>query len=361
MSQKTHLTLGAIAVAGVVVALVTYAITIVGAVIAMLFTPLGSDLLSVSVQLPIGAFFFLSLPSSIRSNLFVFSAGFIAVFILCFIAAIRNENGVAWGLKQLRQGSLPVGLPNWLAIMPLVSSSLLSIVILITLLLSAGGVSSGGLPLPTTPSEVALDFGGIIYAPIREEMAIRITFIGFFVWVRAGWNARIQSKRSEGSMERRISKTRLFISSFYSPEKSKAMVGVPRVATHGWRGVHWSEWILLIFTSVIFGLLHILSNVGWEAGKAVTAGLSGFALGLVYLTYGAYANILLHWFFNFYVYIFSLSVYSGALLLFADTMDVIIFLLSIFLGVLGIVMAIVWVNDRPQKSQPTYTTGATFG
>lgn len=359
-------------VAGVVLALVTYAISIITGIIAIMFTPFRDILSSVTGHLRPGAFLILDWPVLITANLLFFCYSFIAIFILCFWLAARNENGVIWGLRSIRQGSRPVGLPNWLAIMPLITCSLLLIVLVVTVSLSFGGVRSGNLPQPCPtdqagdclrlPSDVARLFAGIIYAPISEEMAFRITVLGVLVGFRMIWNS--------AKIPRPLSRNVLlagkgFLFALYSPERAKALMGLPRVASSGWRGVHWTEWTLLILTSILFGLAHILYGAGWEAGKVLTAGLSGFALGLVYLTYGFFANVLVHWFFNFYLYIFTLEIYSsvveiysGALLTFALTMDLIVFLLTLFLGVLGIIVGVVWYRDRswPRPRPTAYST-----
>ena len=67
------------------------------------------------------------------------------------------------------------------------------------------------------------------------------------------------------------------------------------------------EFFTIIGSSLVFGLTHFLSGAGWEIGKISTAMVSGLALGLVYLRYGAYAPILLHWFFNYYFGAFDLA------------------------------------------------------
>jgi hypothetical protein len=50
----------------------------------------------------------------------------------------------------------------------------------------------------------------------------------------------------------------------------------------------------------MFGFAHILYGGGWEIGKVSTACLAGFVFAIMYVSYGAYADILLHWFFNYY-------------------------------------------------------------
>lgn len=53
---------------------------------------------------------------------------------------------------------------------------------------------------------------------------------------------------------------------------------------------------------------------GWEIGKVSTAFLAGVAFGVAYVAYGAYADILLHWFFNYYFTILDMasSTFGGA-------------------------------------------------
>ena len=48
-------------------------------------------------------------------------------------------------------------------------------------------------------------------------------------------------------------------------------------------------------------------------GKITTAFLAGLVFGIMYVSYGAYASILLHWFFNYYFTIIDLadSTYGG--------------------------------------------------
>jgi hypothetical protein len=65
--------------------------------------------------------------------------------------------------------------------------------------------------------------------------------------------------------------------------------------------------LLLVISSVAFGAAHYLAGGGWDIGKISTAALAGFAMGLVYLRYGAYAPILLHWFFDYYFGAFDLA------------------------------------------------------
>ncbi len=79
----------------------------------------------------------------------------------------------------------------------------------------------------------------------------------------------------------------------------------------------------------------------------LTASLSGFVLALTYMAYGPYADILLHWFFNFYLYVFSVYTgFNGAFVIFGD----LAVLGTLALGVWGIIVGVKWSLER--KSQP---------
>jgi hypothetical protein len=122
-------------------------------------------------------------------------------------------------------------------------------------------------------------------------------------------------------------------------------------------GIHWSEWILLFLTSSLFGIAHIISGgTDWGVGKAFTAAISGFALGFVFLSYGAYAAILLHWFFDFYFETFNVGAdaFGGALAILPDLIS----LASIIVGIVSIMVALAWLIRRITRDEipTTYKT-----
>jgi hypothetical protein len=101
---------------------------------------------------------------------------------------------------------------------------------------------------------------------------------------------------------------RLLVYSFLSPDRAKTNAGFDNVASVGLRhGIHWSEWIMLGLSSVVFGYAHITTGSTWEVGKVTTAAIAGFVMGLAFLTYGAHAAILIHWFFNYYTQVSSIG------------------------------------------------------
>jgi hypothetical protein len=57
----------------------------------------------------------------------------------------------------------------------------------------------------------------------------------------------------------------------------------------------------------VFGLAHFLLGGGWQLGKVSTALLAGLVFGIVFVAYGAYASILLHWFFDYYFTILNMA------------------------------------------------------
>jgi hypothetical protein len=103
-------------------------------------------------------------------------------------------------------------------------------------------------------------------------------------------------------------------------------------------------------TSSFFGIAHVLSGeTDWGVGKAVTAAISGLALGVVYLGYGAYAAILLHWFFDFYFETFTVGadVFRGAVV----TLPGLVSLATLIVGTVSIVVALTWIVRRIARDE----------
>jgi hypothetical protein len=89
-------------------------------------------------------------------------------------------------------------------------------------------------------------------------------------------------------------------------------MGLNTIRSNGFRyGISRFEWLLLGVSSAAFGAVHFLAGGGWQIGKISTAFMSGMVLGITYLMYGAYAPVLLHWFFNVYLGSFNLAAELG--------------------------------------------------
>ena len=343
MSQPPRGLLGRIAAGAVSFTVLTYVLAIGIAFGLVTSSQFAGQLKSIRVHFFTGAFFIYPIITPIPVDLLLLTDTCIVIYVACFIVAFRSRDGFLSGLQRLRQVGQISTKSNWLVAMPLVSSALLIIVLVVTIVLSQSGVSSGTLCNPCPP-EAEL-YAALTYSPISEEIAFRITTLGLLVSIMTLWKAR--------SIEQGPSKRRtlsLVITSFLSPEAAKVRVGLPTITGNGWRGIHWSEWIMLFLTSSLFGIAHIISGgTDWGVGKVFTAAISGFALGFVYLGYGAYAAILLHWFFDFYFETFSVGadVFGGAI----ATLPGLASLATLIVGTVSILVTLAWVVRRITRSE----------
>ena len=100
----------------------------------------------------------------------------------------------------------------------------------------------------------------------------------------------------------------LFLLVNFSPELAKSKLGYKTVAANGFiRGISPLEWALILVSSFVFGIAHYIGGGGWEIGKVSTAALAGFVFAIMYVSYGAYADILLHWFFDYYFQVLDMA------------------------------------------------------
>jgi hypothetical protein len=355
MNPVLRVILGWVTIAAIIFAVATYSLVMVLSVLLVSGTQLGADLAAryTSGLPPLGAFFIYSkVPIPISINLLAYVGFCVLVFAACFIAGFRSRGGFVPSLLKLIRVGRITSSSNWMVVMPLVSSALLVVVILVTILLSVSGVPSGVLCKPGVdcPSTAAL-FAGLAHAPIGEELAYRIlTPLGLIVPIRVAWRRLVVGQGPSKAK---------FLSiigiSILSPENAKTSTGYPSFSSHGWRGIHWLEWIFITVSSILFGLAHVQSGGGtdWGQGKVVTAAISGAALAFVYVAYGAYANILLHWFFDFYVEVLSLGlpISGGFIYILAD---LVIFGGLFLIGIFSTVVAVSWLGKRiVERVSPT--------
>ena len=357
MNPVLRAILGWVTIAAVVFSIGTYILAMVLSVFLVSETQLGVDLaaLSISGLPPLGGFFVYfkisSAPTSISLLDYVIFC--ILVFSGCFLAGFRSKGGFVQSLLKLRNVGRITRSSNWMVAMPLVSSALLVVVVLVTILLTVSGVPSGTLCKPEHCPPTAVLFTGLAHAPIGEELAYRIlTPLGFLVPLRVAWRRLVtgQGPSVSGFLS-------LIGLSLLSPDRGKAKTGYPNFSADGWRGIHWLEWVFIAVSAILFGLVHYQSGGGtdWGQGKVVTAGISGAALAFVYVAYGAYANILLHWFFDFYVEVLSLGLpVSGG---FINILGNLVIFGGVFLtGIFSIAVAIGWLGKMAFKriSPTTY-------
>jgi len=209
-------------------------------------------------------------------------------FLVCFLAAWKFKTAFHDALKFGFLGDIRISIKNTLFALPIWASMLYVAVTALHLLQESQGVPTGSLHY----EDVFVAFFGLSYAAIIEEVGFRFTAIGiiFAVYLLLT-NKEIGHKTS-------LQKLKYFFVTALWPNKAKSMLGLGTVETSGFpKGISLFEWVLLMLTSFVFGLIHYLS--GWGPGKITSAFMSGLFLGLAYLIYGAWASILLHWFFNY--------------------------------------------------------------
>lgn len=348
MSPIFRTILGWVTVAIVIFTIATYLVAMALSVILVWGTTLGSDLAALNLRglPPLGAFFFYfrfsSVPISI--NLLGYVAFCIIVFAACFVAGFRSRGGFLESLRNLTKSGRLTRTSNWLVVMPLVSTGLLVVVVVLTSLLAISGVPSGSLCKPGVdcPS-IARLFAGLAHAPIGEEIAFRIlTPLGLIFPARIAWR-RFTTGKGPSTLR--------FLSiigdSLISPEHAKGRTGYRNFASNGWKGIQRIEWVFIIVSATTFGLAHVQNAGGtdWGWGKLVTAAVSGAVLAFVYIAFGAFATILLHWFFDFYVEVLALSFpVSGGLT--PIVTDLVIFGGLFLIGIFSIFVGSAWLAKK---------------
>ena len=294
------------------------------------FTPDGLAfsklyLLRIPVYLFVGLIF--TVPTHLNVGLvFAFLWG---VFLFCFVAAWKLRESFHKVIKNSFSRPISHTLKNFLFAMPIITSMLLTAVIAIHNFQEARGVPTGEPPWPEDPIE---KFFGLTYAVVMEEIGFRITPIGAFLAAYVFLVGMEKARAEPWGQRLKI----LFLAWLY-PEKAKKMLGLKTVGDSGVRGgISLAEWIMVLLTSVIFGLVHYLGG-GWEAGKITSVFVQGFAMGLTYLIYGVQAPILIHWFFNYHGHVYyelALSFYPNTSLL-VSLVD----MTTIILGIIGWIAA----------------------
>ena len=260
-----------------------YFLILVLGVVLLAFSPLGRVMMN-TYSIQHIEFFFLFFRIPLTLNMFIPTVLALSVYVVCFAVAFIENGGYVNSLRQLKIRSNRI--PNCLLIMPLVTSTLLLIVYFIIWVQDIFAIPTGNVGI----SQPFILFAALTTSPISQELGFRITTIGLIVAIRSVFFRRVQGSRA-----------RHLADSFWSPDLAKTEAGLDSVASVGLRrGIHWSEWIMLGFTSVVFGFAHITTGSTWEIGKVTTAAIAGFVMGLAFLIYGAHAAILIHWFFNYY-------------------------------------------------------------
>lgn len=246
------------------------------------------------------------------------------VFALCFFAASQWRRSLLGVLRKPSSQPFRRFFDNFLFAMPLISGMVLIAVWLIIFAQQVVGIPTGQVAFPPGVSQQQI-FLELAYAPAVEELGFRLVPIGLFtvlyVFV-AGKNAGGKGLRG-------------LVTSVLYPDGAKRMAGLRNVREHGlWRGISIGEWAMVLVTSLIFGYAHVVAGIGWEVGKITSVFVQAFFFAVCYLAYGFEAPILLHWFFNYYLFFFDPSILSN-FFPFAEPVLSIVEILILALGVVG--------------------------
>ena len=256
-----------------------------------------------------------------------------AIYTTCLIASWLLTPNLQTTIREMIMVSPSRILRNWMLSMPLISSMLLTAIMELQSFQESHGVPTGGITF-TSPFETLTE---LAYSPVLEEIGFRVTPIGALIAVEAIMVWRVGRRTGHP-----VSLPRVLALSFLAPERARKFAGLKTIETHGILcGIGLAGWILILAMSTGFGFAHYLSGAGWEIGKVSTAFVAGLALSLVYWRYGAHAVMLLHWFFNYYSYVYQMASDT-----YANVFTNLLFVLdrvTIWLGVLGWLTLLIFV------------------
>ena len=133
------------------------------------------------------------------------------------------------------------------------------------------GIPSGGLK----DADQLLLFIQATLAPLREEFGFRLSIIGVF--------AVIAAFRSKGL-------------------QSFGCLLFPKKYLPSTRFTRRALLLLNVGSAIYFGITHLIYEPGvWQIGKVSESVVAGLALGWIYIEYGFFAAVLLHWAFNYFL------------------------------------------------------------
>lgn len=344
----------ALALVMIVFSVITYFISL--AIGPMLYFS-TSDGLTASAQPVHGFFLGLFMLIDIRVPLGT-SMGvlFIAIwmfFLLAMVLAWLDRDGFLRSVNGAMSKSISLAKTNFLFIMPLVASALFSATIILSSFQEAQGVQTGSINFPTTNPYVILT--SLSFAPLTEEFAFRITSIGILVGVLLLVVYRHDPKTSGLK-----NKAKLVLLAMFSPELAKAKMGYRNIQANGFpSGISPVEWTLILLTSAVFGLAHFLAGSGWEVGKVSTAFLAGFVFAIMYVSYGAYASVLLHWFFNYYFTVLGMA--ESAYTRIIPAVSTLVYLANFYVGPVIMLVFLLYSAIRLGRYLATRVSGGTAG
>lgn len=310
----------------------TYILSMILGMYFMLLHPEGYRFsLKSAENLPVGfaALFVFKIPTSIPFGL-IFASTWI-FYVLCFTLAWMD--GISFhssvrGVSNLNPISID---SNFLYTFPAVSSILLIAVTVIQNLQEVAGVSTGSIEF----EDLYRGLFNLAYSPVFEEFMYRISPFAVYFIFRLALRGDVLKQMTLGRI------IRISLRSILYPDHAKESLGWPSIIRDGFlRGISVGEWFLILSTSTVFGLAHYFSGSGWEIGKVSTSFLAGFIFFIMYLTFGFYAPVLLHWFFNYYFYIYIVAIknYGGPFIFLGEVINTLLEATGFTFGILILVV-----------------------
>ena len=204
-----------------------------------------------------------------ETNVEILFWGITLFYLLVLIKCVLDGKSLK---TMFKEESLSIS-ENSFVITLYTTSFVMLIVFIMTFLFEKTGVEVGHLVKPNP----VMYFFEVTFAPIKEEIAFRLTFIGPILMV-------VYLIR-ENSIDLSVLKGIIYpYKLIRSREELKTLA-----------------WILILSSSLLFGVLHYISGTGWKLGKVPTATISGILLGYLYVYHGLPASIFSHWIFNYLV------------------------------------------------------------
>ena len=293
-------------------------------------------------SLPIGFLTIFVTRLSITTTYGVVFLLLLTIYAVCLAIAWKRDVDF---VKAIRGKALPwptSASNNLLFALPALSSSFLVTVVLIQSFQEVSGVPTGSIEFKNV-------YGGLFelaYSPVFEEVMFRISPFAAYYAIRLGASLTAGHIRSFGQFLRSL----LFMAAF--PDNAKQAFGLSNVKRIGIRkGISLGEWLLTFLTSMIFGLVHYLLGSGWEMGKITSSTVAGVAFCLSYLVFGFHAPILLHWFFNYYFYVYDVAAekYGGPFEVVRDIIGLSVQVIG-FVAIMACAVYLLWKHFQRSRA-----------
>ncbi len=226
--------------------------------------------------------------SKIQTSWYFYFALAEIIYSLCFVFAFRSRESLRKSIRKFLNEPIAFPSDNFLLLMPVITCLTHMALSLIESIQKHLQISTGLPPLSSDPISAYFESA---WSPILEEIVFRMLLLGFFY--------SFYLNRGIGTLSVR-KKLNVSLLSFLSPESAKRLL-------RSWGSsisfkIENDEWMIIIFSSALFAFSHYAVPNAWGIGKLTLAFIQGFTMALSYVFYGIYASLLIHWYFNYYLY-----------------------------------------------------------